>query len=274
MNQAYLDPNSYTFTGGFTTSAGKDFIVPESLERSQTMLVRWDIRQLAKGATIDQIEPATLTAVLEIPGFGELDPIEFLIMPSIQARKRVQIISLDPALPYKITLSQIDPLVTNSVLEFYTSDITMSTTTNPANMDVSAITTAIMASGAAQVAATQSASQTSNLKVKRIVESNYTPVLWSGANNHKAVPIDTTDRMGIKLFNNGAVAVAYDTYLDISQKTAAPQQDNIIQPGGETTITADEASMGVLLYTLKAVPNGQTASILITQQYPTMLPTN
>jgi hypothetical protein len=273
MNLGTLDPNNYLFVGGYTVQNNKDLIVPDSLELSQTMLVKWQIRQLVKGATIDQIDSATLSAVLEIPGLGKLEDDSYSIKPSIQGDDRVQLISFNPALPYKLTLSQPSELVLNSRLEFYQFTSLMSNTNNPAIVDTSAIVGAINAGTMMQVSAIQAASQAENLTVRRSVESSYTPVLWSNANNHKAVLPDTTDRMGVKLFNNGTVPVAYDTYIDITQKTVTTQQDNIIQPGGETVITVEEAKMGILLYTLTAIPPGKTASILITQQYPTLLAT-
>lgn len=220
MTQGFLDFNSYTFAGGFTVQRGRDLIIPESLVLSQTMLVKWQIRQLAKGVTIDQIPPAVLSASLEIQGLGVLNHADHQILPSQQGRDIVQLLTIDPSLPHQLKFSQVSDLVTNSVLEFYSSSVpefyssnlSMSTTNNPAIIDPTC--------------------------------------------------------MGIKLYNNGTVAVAYDTYLDLTKKAATPQLDNLIQPGGETNITAEEAGMGVLLYTLTAIPVGKTASILITQEYP------
>jgi alpha-D-ribose 1-methylphosphonate 5-triphosphate diphosphatase PhnM len=157
MNQEYLDFNSYTLAGRYPVPSGKDLIIPDSFERTQTMLVKWQIRQLAKGGSIDLIPPATLSAVLEIPGLGELDTDEYQIKASIQGRDRVQIITLDPSLPYKLTLSEIDSSVTNSVLEFYTSNLAMGTFNNPGNVatDFSPLIDAINASSEAQIEATE-----------------------------------------------------------------------------------------------------------------------
>jgi hypothetical protein len=169
------------------------------------------------------------------------------------------------------------PELRMGILEIYfdpsllSTNHSMSTTSNPATIDISALTSAISAGSAAQVAATQAASQAANKTVQRLVESNYTPVLWSAPKNHVAISPDPTC-MGIKLYNNGSVAIAYDTFLDINQKSATPQLDNIIQPGGETNIDASESNIGVLLYALSAIPTGKTALILIDREYPTAGP--
>ncbi len=265
MNQAYLDPNSYDFAGGYPASGGKDLMVPESLARSQTMLVRWDIRQMVKGGTIDKISPATLTAVLEIPGMGEFDPIEFRIAPSIQGKKRVQIISLDPALPYKITFSQIDGSVTNSVLEFYTSNIAMGQFDNPVNVttDFSPVIGAMAATSAAQISAIQAQTAATTRKVVSEIETTYTATAWSNTpGNHVAVAPDGT-RFGGSFYNSGNKPLAVDKYLDIATKTPAMQADGLLQPGGTYTFKVDEAHMGYLIY---ALTPGGTPTVAINLQ--------
>lgn len=265
MNQAYLDPNSYDFAGGYPASGGKDLIVPESLARSQTMLVRWNIRQMVKGSTIDRITPAILTAVLEIPGLGEFDPIEFQIAPSIQGKKRVQIVSLDPALPYKLTFSQIDESVTNSVLEFYISDIEMGEFNNPVNVttDFSPVIAAIAATSATEVSSMQAQTAAITRKVVSEVETIYTATVWSNTPaNHVAVSPDAT-RFGGSFYNSGNRPLAVDKYLDIATKTPAMQADGLIQPGGTYTFKVDEAHMGYLIY---ALTSGGTPTVAINLQ--------
>jgi hypothetical protein len=265
MNQAYLDPNSYDFAGGYPASGGKDLIVPESLARSQTMLVRWDIRQMSKGGTIDKIPPATLTAVLEIPGLGEFDPIEFRIAPSIQGKKRVQIISLDPSLPYKLTFTQIDRSVTNSVLEFYTSEIEMGQFDNPVNVvtDFSPVVAAIAATSAVEVATMQAQTAAMTRRVVAEAETSYTATVWSNTpNNHVAVAPDAA-RFGGSFYNNGNKPLAVDKFLDINTKTSAMQADGLLQPGGTYTFKVDEAHMGYLIY---ALTPGGTPTVSINLQ--------
>jgi hypothetical protein len=268
MTPEYLDPNSYTFAGGFTVQNKRDLTIPESLVLSQTMLVRWQIRNLAKGATIDQIPPAILSSSLEILGLGELGGEDYDILASQEGRKRVQIINIDPSLPHKLLFHQVSDLVTNSVIEFYTSDLgiseNMSTTSNPINFDVSAITNAISAGTAAQVGAIQAA----NKNVQRLVESAYVPIAWVSANKHIALPADST-RMATEIFNNGTVPVYFDLFLDINAKATTPQMDNVIQPGGQARIDAAEGSMGILLYTMG---NRTVGSVLINQEFSTAAP--
>jgi hypothetical protein len=57
MTLEFLDPNTYTFAGGLPVQSGRDLIIPDSLILSPTMLIKWQIRQLVKGATIEQIPP-------------------------------------------------------------------------------------------------------------------------------------------------------------------------------------------------------------------------
>jgi hypothetical protein len=268
MTLEYLDPKSYTFAGGFTVQNKRDLTIPESLVLSQTMLVKWQIRNLAKGVTIDQIPPAYLSSSLEIPGLGVLDGVDHQISASQQGRDRVQLITLDPSLPHKFLFHQVSDLVTNSVLEFYTSDLgiteNMSTTSNPINLDFSAVTNAMAASTAAQVAAIQSTNKT----VQRLDESTYAPGNWVSANKHIAVRVDST-RMATEIFNNGTVPVYFDLFLDVNTKAATPQMDNVIQPGGQTRIDAAEGNMGVLLYTMGSRTAG---SVLINQEFSTAAP--
>jgi hypothetical protein len=271
MNQAYLDPNSYTFAGGFTVSKGKDLVIPESLVLSQTMLVKWQIRNLAKGGTIDQIPPATLSASLEIAGLGVLEADDYQIAPSQQGRDRVQLITLDPSLPHKFLFHQVSDLVLNSVLEFYTSDLAMATFNNPVNVstDLSPVVNAIAAGSAAQIAAAQSIATSPGVTVKRLVEVSYTPIPWSGtAKNHIAVVPDPT-RIGGSIFNSTNKPIAVDQYLDITTKSGSPQTDGIIQPGGSYDLGATDAGMGVMLYTLDgSKPPAITINLLYPQPAP------
>jgi hypothetical protein len=252
MNQEYLDFNSYTFAGGFPVPSGKDLIIPESIELSQTMLVKWQIRQLVKGGSIDQIAPATLSAVLEIPGLGELDSDEYQIKASIQGTDRVQIISLDPTLPYKLTFSQNSELVTNSVLEFYTSTIAMGEFNNPVNAttDLAPLISAINAGSAAEVAAISAQTAATTRKVVSETESVYLATVWSSTpGNHIAVAPDPT-RFGGSFYNTGTKPLAIDKFLDITAKTSTMQADGLLQPGGTYTFKQDEAGMGYLIYAL------------------------
>lgn len=252
MTLEFLDPNTYTFAGGLPVKSGRDLIIPDSIVLSQTMLIKWQIRNLAKGATIEQIPPATLSAVLEIPGMGVLDRSDAQILASQQGKDVVQLWTIDPSLPYKITFSDVSDLVTNSVLEFYSSSLSMATINNPSgdNIDLSAVTAAIAAGSAAQVAAIQTAQAQGNQKVTKIIESIYRAAVWTGnAGDHIAVDPDAGN-MRITLLNTGTKDVYWDTFIDIGSKTNVPQYDNVMKPKGSITIEGDESSVGLLLYTI------------------------
>ena len=269
MTLEFLDPNTYTFVGGLPVKSGRDLIIPDSIVLSQTMLVKWQIRQLVKGATIDQISPATLSAVLEIPGLGVLDRQDAQILPSQQGKDVVQLWTIDPSLPYKVSFSGVSDLVTNSVLEFYSSSLSMAEITNPAvgAVDLSAITAAIAAGSAAEIAATQSLQASMTRKVTKIVESIYQAAVWTNApGTHIAVAPDPTN-LGIVLLNTSNKPVYWDLFIDINAKTQTPQYDNVMPPGGSIRLKEEESSAGVLLYTIAAT-NGNgtansTASVLI-----------
>jgi hypothetical protein len=263
MSLEFLDPNTYTFAGAVPVGKGRDLIIPESIILSQTMLIKWQIRQLVKGATIDQIPPATLSAVLEIPGMGVLDRTDAQIQASQQGKDVVQLWTIDPSLPYKITFSDVSDLVANSVLEFYQSSLSMSTINNPSEttVDMSAVTTAITDAAAAQVAAIQQSSAIENRKVEKIIDDTYTAVVWSSnAENHIALQPDR-DILRIVLTNIGTKNVYFDTFMDIGSKASTPQYDSFMAPKGVVTIEGNESSVGVLLYTIGAASS--TSDVLI-----------
>jgi hypothetical protein len=275
MTLEYLDPSSYTFEKGFTVQNKRDLTIPESLVLSQTMLVKWQIRNLAKGVTIDQIPPAYLSSSLEIPGLGVLDGVDHQISASQQGRDRVQLITLDPSLPHKFLFHQVSDLVTNSVLEFYTSDLEMATFNNPVNIstDLSPVVNAIAAGSAAQVAAAQAIATSPGLVTKRLVEVPYAPIPWSGRpKDHVAVTPDPA-RIGGSIFNSTKNPIAVDQYLDLATKGSSPQHDGIIQPGGSYDLTAIDAAMGVMLYTLDgSKPPAVTINLLYPQPAPVAAP--
>jgi hypothetical protein len=252
MTLEFLDPNTYTFAGGLPVKSGRDLIIPDSIVLSQTMLIKWQIRQLVKGATIEQIPPATLSAVLEIPGMGVLDRSDSEIQASQQGKDVVQIWTIDPSLPYKITFSGVSDLVANSVLEFYSSSLSMAEISNPASgaVDLSAVTAAITAASATEVAATQALQAATAKKVTRIAESVYNATQWSNAPGaHMAIPPDP-NAIAIVLLNTSNRPVYWDLFYDINAKTPAPQYDNVMPAGGSIRIKEEEASAGVLLYTI------------------------
>lgn len=249
MTLGFLDFNTYEFVGGYTVQRGKDLTIPDSLVLSQTMLVKWQIRQLVKGATIDKVPPAILSASLEITGLGVLSVDNREIYASQQGKDVVQLWTIDPSLPHLLKFSQVSDLVANSVLEFYSSNLSMAIVNNPAvGTDMTAVTAAIAASSASEIAATQAASAISNRKVVSIVESTYTATIWSSiANNHIALPPDPL-RLAIIITNTSNKRVYFDLFTNIANKSANPQYDTYVEPGGNLNVEAQEAVLGVMLY--------------------------
>jgi hypothetical protein len=250
MTLGFLDFNSYTFVGGFTVQRGKDLIIPDSLILSQTMLVKWQIRQLVKGATIEQIPPAILSASLEIQGLGVLSTATDEIYPSQQGKDVVQLWTIDPSLPYLLKFSQVSDLVTNSVIEFYTSSLSMATVNNPASniVDMSPVMAAITASSAAQVSAIQASQAATTRKVASISELTYSANVWSGTpSGHVAVNPDP-QRLGIIITNTSNKRVYFDLFTNITNKGSSPQYDTFAEPGATINVDAVEAVLGVMLY--------------------------
>ena len=192
------------------------------------MLIKWQIRQLVKGATIDQISPATLSAVLEIPGLGMLSEEGQQILPSQQGRDVVQFWYIDPSLPYKIIFSGVSDLVANSVLEFYSSSISFeynmgvsNPSTQIASTDPAALQAAVAANipamaqaiGAASGAAVQTAlaNQETATESKNSKTIPFTIKAWSGdINNHLILPANPL-RIGANLSHPGKLVSSTNT---------------------------------------------------------------
>jgi hypothetical protein len=219
MTLEFLNPNTYTFAGGLPVKSGRDLIIPDSIVLSQTMLIKWQIRQLVKGATIDQIPPAILSTSLEIPGLGTLSHDEQQIQPSQQGKDVVQFWHIDPSLPHKIKFSQVSDLVTNSVLEFYSSSISFEYmgATNPstqtASTDPAAFQAALLANNAALAQAVGASTGTAvqqalanNETAQEAKNSTTVPVTvkpWSGTlANHLILPLNPL-RIGANIAHPG-----------------------------------------------------------------------
>jgi hypothetical protein len=261
MSGGYLDPNSYTFAGGFPIQRNRDLILPADLPLTQTMLVRWTVRQMARGVTLADIPPALISTTLEIPGFGVLNTSDLEVFPSGDSIFRVALINLDPSLPHKIKFHEVDgDLVTNSILELYTSNILMSQLNNPVNTstDLSPIITALSAASAAEVAAMQQQIAATTRAVQSIEESVYTAAVWSNIPANHIVASPNPRRMRVELLNTGNRPIGVDLFTDISQKANTPQYDGVIAPGGTYQLDLDQAGLGILLY---ALAPGGTATV-------------
>ena len=219
MTLEFLDPNTYTFTGGLPVKSGRDLIIPDSIILSQTMLIKWQIRQLVKGATIEQIPPAILSTSLEIPGLGTISQDAQPIQASQQGKDLVQFWYVDPSMPYKITFSGVSDLVANSVLEFYSSSIDFEYmgVSNPSQADPAALQAAVAANipamaaaiGAASGTAVQTAlsNQEAATEAKNSTTTNVVIKAWSGdINNHKILGANSL-RIGANLSHPGQLLV-------------------------------------------------------------------
>jgi hypothetical protein len=251
MIRELLNPNNYALAFSFNVSGNKELIIPDEVSLSPTMLVRWRILNLARGEKIEFIPDADLAIGLEIVGMGKFKFSSYQLKPSIQGDEKVQLISLTPYLPYKMSISNVSNSVVNSIIEFYTSNI-MGDFNNPVSVttDLSPVIAAIASGSAAEVAAIQAQTAMQNRQVQNEAESEYTPTVWSNTPaNHVAVPPDSR-RIGGSFYNNGNKPLAIDKFLDIGTKTAAMQADGLLQPGGTYNFKPEEAAMGYLIYAL------------------------
>jgi hypothetical protein len=285
MTLGFLDFNSYTFVGGFTVQRGKDLIIPDSLILSQTMLVKWQIRQLVKGATIEQIPPAILSTSLEIPGLGMLSQDEQQIQPSQQGKDVVQFWHIDPSLPHKLKFSQVSDLVANSVLEFYTSSIEeyYMGVTNPSTQDSTTLQSALAANNAALAqavgASTGSAVQQALANQAIAAESKnsktkaFTIKPWSGdIGNHLILPVNL-NRMGASAAHLGKLISTTNTstvYIAIGDPAG---RDNMkfeyaMAAGGTYIVDPERDTLATYMWLQPGLPLQQDATITVTEYLP------
>ena len=165
------------------------------------------------------------------------------------------------------------PELRMGILEIYfdpNTNLSMAEINNPAvgAVDLSAITAAIAAGSAAEVAATQSLQAQLGRKVGKIIESFYPATVWTNAPaSHIAIAPDPNN-LAVVLLNTSNKPVYWDLFIDINAKTQTPQYDNVMPPGGSIRLKEEESSAGVLLYTLPGNGTGggtanSTASVSI-----------
>ena len=170
LNTSLLNQNNYAHVGSYPAHGGKDLIIPQRAELSDTMLVRWTIHQVAKDVDFTTLNSGLLISEIEVEGFGVLESQTFDIPPSKFNNKRVQLINLDLAVPQKLTFTTQNSGVLNSTLELYayigaeeqvyqTYHTEYMPTSNPSTIDPSVLTAALVA--AAPVLAQQTADRKS-----------------------------------------------------------------------------------------------------------------
>jgi hypothetical protein len=163
-----------------------------------------------------------------------------------------------PELRMGILEIYFDPTISNTYQQ------SMVAINNPSGeIDFSAVTAAITAGSAAQVAAIQQAALEANKVVDEVIDNLYTAVVWSNnPQNHIGVQPDSNN-LRIALLNTGTKDIYWDTFVDIGSKATTPQYDNVMKPKGSITIEGNEASVGVLLYTLGGASFTSDVSISI-----------
>lgn len=200
---------------------------------------------------------------VNINGLGFYDEKSYSVPPGFANKRKFISVDLNLALPIELvffappTLKKgyIEIFSYNPPANEYEQLIQMSSFNNPGSIDFSPLIQAMQANSDAQVAATNAASAAENPTVAAQGEGNYTAIPWSNVPaNHIAVQPDPKN-IGGKIYNNGNKKVAVDRFVKIADKTAAPQHDGFIDPGGVYDLDGKDCTLGVLLYTLNGNGN-------------------
>jgi hypothetical protein len=290
----YLDPSSYVFIGGFPIQRNRDLTLPANLPLSDTMLIRWTVRQMERGITIRDIPPAILSSTLEIKGFGILNADEYPINPSIQGAEKVQIISIDPSLPHELKFTQISNLVTNSVLEFYaytgldpntnyqSNYLPIMGVNNPASTDPAALQAAIVAaipqmaqaigvqSGAAVQQALANQAVANESKNSRTLTPPPVIKAWSGdIKNHLILPSNLL-RMGVSAAHPGKLISptnTSDVYIAIGSpdNRDSTKYEYMMSAGGTYIVDSERDTLPMYMWLLPGKPD---ATITVTEYLP------
>ncbi len=164
--------------------------------------------------------------------------------------------------------------------------LSMATINNPSSgaVDLSAITAAISAGSAAEVAAindSRTSSETKldalyqqqgrvNRKVAQVLDSNPEVTGWSqNPSNHIVWPPDSNvDTLAIEILNTSDTNIYWDTFIDIRNKTSTPHFDNVMSPGGSIRFDGAESSIGLMLYQLSPGAEVVTVSMNIQTSFP------
>lgn len=239
----------------FQVSGQRKFIIPNEY-LAEIIIVRYT-------PELGDLETSGyVTSVNSVPGFGISDEQSYLVPPGFPNDRRFIKINLDLDLPIELSFFSPPNLKKGYIEVFafnppenYQEFSEMSSFNNPGNVDFSPLIQAMQANSDAQVAATNAASAAENPTVAAQGEGNYTAIPWSNVPaNHIAVQPDPKN-IGGKIYNNGNKKVAVDRFVKIADKTAAPQHDGFIDPGGVYDLDGKDCTLGVLLYTLNGNGN-------------------
>ncbi len=262
LNLSLLDPQNYAHVGSYIVPIGKDLILPPRVELSDTMMIRWTIKHLAKDVDFLQLDSGLLISEIEIMGYGIIESATFDIPPSNLKNKRVQLVNLDLQVPQRLMFRSPSVGVLNSVLEFYaytgedeqvynTYHTDYMPSNNPASISTSdltaAFTQALTNTAASQAAATATAINNSN-KAGVVTATTVNVLPWSGNAANHAILAASATRIQTHLSHTGKNGTAtsnsrvylavgtstnkdinkFDYYLDsLGDFTSSSEEDNL-----------------------------------------------
>jgi hypothetical protein len=259
LNLSLLDPQNYAHVGSYIVPVGKDLILPQRAELSDTIMIRWTINHLAKDVDFLQLGSGLLISEIEIMGYGIIESATFDIPPSNFQNKRVQLINLSLEVPQKLTFRSPSTSILNSVLEFYaytgeeeqvynTYHTDYMPSNNPVNINTGDLTTAFsqaLASNALNQAQANAAAINNSNKTGFTNTVIGTAKPWSGdILNHKILD-PKTSRIESHIMHtgkNGAVASSSTVYVVVGDTTGKDLNkfDHILTSLGDWTSTNEE----------------------------------
>lgn len=267
LNLSLLNPQNYAHVGSYIVPIGKDLILPQRVELSDTMMIRWTINHLAKDVDFLQLDSGLLISEIEIMGYGIIESATFDIPPSNFQNKRVQLVNLDLQVPQKLTFRSPSTSILNSVLEFYAYTgeeeqvyNTYHTDYMPANNPVSintsdltaAFTQALTSTAASQAAATATAINNSN-KTGVVTATTVQVLPWSGNAANHSILVANASRLQSHLNHTGKNGTANSTsrvYLAVGTSTNKDNNkfDYYLDSLGDFTSSNEEDTLQIFAW--------------------------
>jgi hypothetical protein len=259
LNLSLLDPQNYAHVGSYIVPVGKDLILPQRAELSDTMMIRWTINHLAKDVDFLQLDSGLLISEIEIMGYGIIESATFDIPPSNLKNKRVQLINLSLEVPQKLTFRSPSTSILNSVLEFYaytgeeeqvynTYHTDYMPSNNPVNINTGDLTTAFsaaLAGNALNQAQATAAAINNSTKTGFSSSSIATAKPWSGdILNHKILDAKPSrlESHVMHTGKNGTVTSNSTVFLVVGDTAGKDLNkfDHILTSLGDWTSTNEE----------------------------------
>jgi hypothetical protein len=283
--QTILNPTNYTLIATLPVSRSQEITIPQAIDLSGALLLRWSVLQTERGVSGEGVEDGLLISEVEIQGLGILSSESHSVPPSTQKLKRVSLFALANPQGSKVKFYPSQG-VTNSVLEIYSfiddeitdnSDNYPMPSNNPsASVDPAILTAAILAAvpqqsaqiaaqvGAAIDAALQAQQRRDNARNVQPISVDIKP--WTGNPNDHRICRANADRLGINVNypdqpNNSEIKIATGTLAGRAEK----DNDHLLVRKG--TYVSAEYDDALELYAWVA-PNKPIVTVTVTEYLP------